>query len=309
MLVLVTLICGGSILLICLMLWNDFQNQTQKPEDVVWPPVAFVFLLMALFTIPKYFKNVPTVELNEQAISFIPIFGKVKTYNLQDIQTLKITGKKPFLPLNDASMEGAQLIFKNGSKEFIFDAMYSNASQIKLRLQELALGESIKLTELKDQGFQIEEEQIQFFKGNQFTSFQGIFFWSLMMALASIPLSLPSVTPIAFLRIAAIILFFFLLFSWFMHYFGLSENYLVIRNHTRPWVNCRYYLPNVREVVFEQEGKRPYSLRVITQDFKSKQYPAGTLRVKHWLNLKSELEKNNIFVRNECVPDPSEPLY
>lgn len=94
-----------------------------------------------------------------------------------------------------------------------------------------------------------------------------------------------------------------------MHYFGVSEHYLIIRNHTLPWINRCFYLPNVKEVVFEQEGKRPYILRVITQDFKSKLYPAGTLRNTHWLNLKCELEKNNIPVRNECVPDPNEPLY
>jgi hypothetical protein len=62
-----------------------------------------------------------------------------------------------------------------------------------------------------------------------------------------------------------------------------------------------YRLSDIREVVFELPYKMPVSLRIITNDFESKLYPAATLWSKKWIELKDELEKKNIKVRNEGV--------
>ena len=55
--------------------------------------------------------------------------------------------------------------------------------------------------------------------------------------------------------------------------------------------------------MFETRGKLPNCLRVITKDFKSRMYPAGTLSVEHWLEIKDKMESYKIEVRNECVPE------
>ena len=54
-------------------------------------------------------------------------------------------------------------------------------------------------------------------------------------------------------------------------------------------------------IVFESQGKQPNSLRIITTNYKRKLYPAGTLNNKKWLEMKTELERKNIKVRNECI--------
>jgi len=41
----------------------------------------------------------------------------------------------------------------------------------------------------------------------------------------------------------------------------------------------------------------------LLQDFRNKLYPAGTLRDKTWLEMKSRLEIKGVKVRNECIPE------
>jgi hypothetical protein len=86
-----------------------------------------------------------------------------------------------------------------------------------------------------------------------------------------------------------------------MHYFGIDKEFLIIRNHNLIWINKVYRIHDIKEVVFETQGKMPNCLRVITKRFKSKLYPAGTLRKENWLELKDALEKQGVKVRNECI--------
>ncbi len=303
------LLSGGCGILFLLGYIDDYQNQIAKTKDQLLAIISCFLLFLAIYTIPRIYKNAPVITLDAEKISF-KSFGKVDTYYLKEISSLELTGKQPFPYLYNFPLEGAQLLFHDGKVKFIFDSMYANSSLIKLHLQEVVLGKKIQVNALlSTDSIILADELFTYFKGNQFTSFRGIFLWGLTGALVSIPLTQPTASPTGYLILAAITLFLFLLLSWFMHYFGVSENYLVIKNHTLPWINRLYSLADVREVVFEQEGKRPNCLRVITQDFKSKLYPAGTLKDKHWLNLKDVLEQRGIVVRNECIPDPKDPVY
>ncbi len=86
-----------------------------------------------------------------------------------------------------------------------------------------------------------------------------------------------------------------------MNYFQVSDNLFVVRNHNLFWKKKAYRITEIKEVVFETQGKMPNCLRVITKNFKNKLYPAGTLRDKTWLALKDKLESFDITVRNECI--------
>ena len=79
------------------------------------------------------------------------------------------------------------------------------------------------------------------------------------------------------------------------------NNFFVIRNHNVFWTKKPYNIKDIKEVVFETQGKMPNCLRVITKDFRNKLYPAGTLRDNNWIALKDKLEGYKIKVRNECV--------
>ncbi len=86
-----------------------------------------------------------------------------------------------------------------------------------------------------------------------------------------------------------------------MHYFVVTKDFLIIKNHNFLWATKIYSLSEINEIVYETQGKQPNSMRVITKDFRNKLYPAGTLRDETWLDMKKELETNGIAVRNECI--------
>lgn len=84
-----------------------------------------------------------------------------------------------------------------------------------------------------------------------------------------------------------------------MNYFGLSDDYLIVRNHNYIWKRHRYKLSEVREIVFETYPRATYCLRIISKNFQAKLYQAGTLHDKRWLELMRKLEEKGITVRNE----------
>ena len=60
-------------------------------------------------------------------------------------------------------------------------------------------------------------------------------------------------------------------------------------------------LENIEEIVYEQQGKQSNALRIITKNFKSKRFLAGSLSDQKWLEMKDFFEEKNIKVRNECI--------
>jgi len=91
------------------------------------------------------------------------------------------------------------------------------------------------------------------------------------------------------------------LYSYQMHYFGVSRDYFVVKKHNFFWMKKLYRMDNIKEVVFETQGKLPNCLRIITKDYRNKLFPACTLSDKTWLELKKALEERGITVRNECI--------
>jgi len=144
--------------------------------------------------------------------------------------------------------------------------------------------------------------QVDYFKGNQLMSIHGILMWGLIGFFLYLILSKDTLPPIgALIFFGALGIFWFVSNSWLMNFFGVSHDYFVIKNHNFIWKKKLYKINNIKEVVFETQGKMPNCLRIITKDFRNKLYPAATLRDKTWLELKRTLEKRGIKVRNECI--------
>jgi hypothetical protein len=104
---------------------------------------------------------------------------------------------------------------------------------------------------------------------------------------------------LAFFIVFAI--FCFILFSYQLHYFEISDNYFLVRNHNLFWRKKVYHITDIKEIIFSTTGKNPNCLTIITKDFKKGFYPAATLWDKTWLALKDKLEAYSIEVRNECI--------
>lgn len=247
-----------------------------------------------------YWKNVPIITIDNNTIHF----GQ-QTFYLMNIKDVGLKGKKPFRFLMDYPMEGTSILFSDGTEKVVFDDMYTNSWEIKSFLDQTVVNKQayrpIMPNSINKNSISFEAEEI--FKGNQFTSFRGIILWGFIGFLAYMAFGMNQNPPIGVtLLLVALGIFLFLISSVTMYYFGLTQDYLIIRNHNFIRKLKIYSLADIREVVFEAaDSRQAHTMRVITKDFRYKLYPAGTLRDKTWLDLKNKLEMKGVVVRNECI--------
>jgi len=267
-------------------------------ESEDWNLFGTLFLyLIVLWFMYTFFKNAPKIILNEQTIQF-----RKQLFNLNSLEEIRLTGKNGSRNLLFIYMEGAKLIFKDGTEKVIFDNMYANSAEIKLFLKQVVIDKQ----EYKPyQVAKIDKNTIQFepeeqFKGNPFFCFTGVMLWGFIAFLGYLLFfKANSNSPFVFIGILG--LFWFVFHSWMMCYFGLTKKYLIVRNHHFIWMIKIYKLSDIHEIVYEAYPKGPNCMRIITRDFKSKLYRAAPLRDKTWLELKHKLEAKGMEVRNECI--------
>jgi len=259
---------------------------------------SFVGCFFGFSMFYAYWKNSPKITIDKNTIKI----GN-HTFYFKDIKNIVLTGKKS---LGIFPMESTTLLFKNGTKKILFDIMYSNSSEIKLFLEQVVLNKQEYIPRLinKINRNAIRFEREETFKGNQFIYLRGIIFWGVIgfwiFAIFSwIERQILTSMILIIISVSSVGLFFGL--SWTMNYFCLTKEYLIIRNHIFFWMVKIYRFSDIKEVVFEQEGRSPNCMRVITEDFRNKVYTAGTLRKKTWLEMMKNLEEKGVKVRNECI--------
>lgn len=262
-------------------------------------------IFLAFYRVFRYYKNAPTITINEESISI----GKC-TYSWKDLEKIEMTGKRPFKFMGEQK-ESILLKFKGENEIYIFDDMYENSPEIKALIE--------KITNKNQPDFKsepkiihnapapLELQTFKYYKGNFFLGVNNIMIWAFILFFLiffSIHRALENMLPILIISGIG-----FILNSFHMNYFGLSDDYLLIKNHTFFWTRRMYPLANIKEVVFEQKSKRPITLRIITSNFESKIYPACTLLNKNWKQFKEDLESKNINVRSEAINfDDYEPI-
>lgn len=281
--------------------FKELNSGELKPKGYFLPLASLCVYILAFYTIYKYFKNAPIIKLDEHIISI----GNNNFY-WSNVKKIELSGKWNFPYILSFPMEAFEIEFNDGTSKVIFDDMYSNSWEIKSFIKYVIL-EKKQVQSIKSSTINIEEiksEDFEIYKGNQFTSLRGISLWGLISFFILLMISkkkVPEINALIFLTTLSLI--WFSLNSYMMNYFMCSTNYFIIKNHNFLWKSKIFRLTDIKEVVFETQGKQPNSLRVITKDFRNKLYLAGTLRDHVWLELKSKLEKNNIQVRNECIPE------
>jgi len=277
---------------------KDWTSGYIEPKGFIPGLVGVATLFLGCYTVYKYFRNTSIVRIDESTISF-----NGEHYAFSEIDYVLLTGKRNFPYLLRYRMEAATIGFTNGSSRRIFDDLYENAWEIKLFLHQHIVEkkrfapEVVKPVENSEQ----ERHSYETYKGNQLTSMRGITLWVLVLIFCVSFTGKTQHSPGGWVFLVLFLVFWFLFHSWLMHYFQVSHKYFVIRNHNRIFRTKAFRLSDIREIVFETQGKMPICLRLITKDFKCRLYPAGTLREKTWLKLKERLEGQNIKVRNECI--------
>ncbi len=287
----------GSALIF--VFYKEWQSNKIENKDYLMPIFGVLIYVIGFFYIKSYIKNSPKLELDKDKIVI-----KDKVYYWQNIKNIKITGKVGFGPFN-YPMEATALIFNDNVQKYIFDDLYSNSWEIKSFIKQMIIEkkEKFEIKEFKIIKNEIDKENFEEFKGSPFFSFRGIILWSLIIFfVAMIIFSNSKISNMkGLIFLIPICIFWFAFNSYCMHYFELSKNYFVVKNHYFWWVKDIYKNSEIEVIVFECQQKQPNSLRVISKNFKRKIYLAGTLNDEKWLVMKTELERKNIEVRNEAI--------
>ena len=263
---------------------------------------AFIFCgivyFIAFYTIYRFCKNVPIIRIDNSVISF-----NREAFLLTEISHISFTGKRKFTYLLDSQfMEAATLTFNNGKIKYIFDDMYKNAGDMKLFLQQVVINKKEFVKPSSQKNINFTDFDCEVYDGKQITSMKGIFLWAILAMLAYVIFGKTRISAGNIIALSLISLYWFIFFSWMMNYFKISQEYLTIKKHNLFWIMKIYKIADIQEIVFEQQGRLPNSMRVTTKDFESKVYAASTLRNKTWLAMKDKWENLGISVRNECIP-------
>ena len=259
--------------------------------------VGLIFVIMVIFFDYHYIKNCPTVSVNKNGINI----GN-KYFKWEEVSEIKMTGKGSGFIFG--YMEATRLSFQNLNTVYIYDDFYQNASEIKSFINTVVINkdEFLTLKQIKPNKKDISFENLVAFKGHPVFSFRGIMIWGFVLAFIIMHLYyIKNIGIKSLILLSGLILFWLLLNFWMTYYFSASKNIFVVRNHYFFWIQKIYNLDDIEEIVYEQQGKQANSLRLITKDFKSKKFMAGTLNNKKWLEMKTFLEEKNIKVRNECI--------
>ena len=146
----------------------------------------------------------------------------------------------------------------------------------------------------------IESEQFKIYRNNQFFNFRSLMIWFLIVMIFCTSIkNVDKLNGWLFSLVFAFIMF--RLTAWFTYYFKTSDSFLVVRNHNAFWYKKIYLLSDIKEVVFEQEWRRPDGMRIITKDFESKLYYGSSLWKKQWRALRDDLKEKGISVKDDFI--------
>ncbi len=284
-----------------LILWAGLRS-AERRESGAFTMSAFslFFIVLGLFSLYKYYRNAPIAKADQYQITF----NDTEAYVWADLEKATLTGKQPFKYLFSYQMEGMMLLFKNGKVKYLFDDFYVNLGEMKSFIQQVVIekngtfdyaAETVNKKETIPETFAV-------YKSNQLTSLRGAMLWGLYAVIIIMFVLRPGY--LDHINVPKFVLFFGLFcFGWFylhsllMNYFLASEHYLEVKNHNLFWRKRLYLLEDIKEVAVETQGKMPNSLRIITKDFRSTVFPAGTLNDRNWRALKEKLESKRIPVR------------
>ncbi len=287
-------ICGIITWFAILNLYREFSSN--KPNlSLVFLCLLGIYGVFILITlIVSYFKKTPTIKLNKSSI----VFGNGDEIPFSSITNITYTGNKSMSFL--LTGEGMEMEFIDKTQKVVLDELYTDLWKLKLSLYQLftlkkepqeSLIKSVSLEE-----YQHGSKVI--FKGFVLFSFMGFlsYFFSFLFFIIAISELGRSGSGVGLIAIYGI--FLFVILSYGLHYFVITENVLIIKNHNFFWKNEVYRLSDIKEISFEQRGKSPNFIRIINNDFRMKVYRADTLGKKQWKNLKEYLEAKDVKVND-----------
>ncbi|MEJ0103209.1 MAG: hypothetical protein WDO19_11910 [Bacteroidota bacterium] len=256
------------------------------------PAIGLIVLLLTLFLIYVSAKVLYVIKIENQTIFILGLFKKRRIEN-HEIKSINLFSIEDFYWTSGSETIGIRIELENGGKVVIADPFYINIGLIKQELVE-SFKNKIKFPQIpKSVQTNLESDLVKF-AGNPNTSFNGLFLYLLTIGVFILLLQLRNLSW-AYLIIIFPIAMFYYLFGSQLHYFLVSNKRLVVKNHFLFWINKTYNIEDIKALNFERPYRRSRALRISYIDYKSKLYCAGSLRDKHWHELKEKIESLKIY--------------
>jgi hypothetical protein len=253
--------------------------------------LVIIFPILSLFLFYSYSRSSPRIVLDDEFLTAKYLFYS-KTYDWSAIKDIYLSKKENYMMQN---MEATSILFDNGDKLNIWQDVYGNCEQLRSFISQKA-SEKIRDPSPNIIANNLRSITRRRYSGNVYTSYNTILIVGMAIFFGiSIKFKFDF---ILLIPICFILIFFFGLGTQ-MNYFLIDEGCLFIRNHYFPWINKKVRLEDIVEVDIETPNKRSTGLRIITKDFNSKLYGAGSLRSKTWKELLSDLRLIGIPSRDD----------
>ncbi|WP_295654138.1 hypothetical protein [uncultured Mucilaginibacter sp.] len=282
------------------------------------------------YTIYRFFKGTPSLEIDNETIKL-----GTNIYYWKYLDSVELTGKQPLVL--GVMKECVLLKFKEQDDVYFLD-LYANTPAIKQFIQYNIVEKNLSSNAVLNDGLSssiieaeandphavlsqipivqnekqtstmvnksnapdIESEQFKIYRNNQFFNFRSLMIWFLIVMIFCTSIkNVDKLNGWLFSLVFAFIMF--RLTAWFTYYFKTSDSFLVVRNHNAFWYKKIYLLSDIKEVVFEQEWRRPDGMRIITKDFESKLYYGSSLWKKQWRALRDDLKEKGISVKDDFI--------
>jgi len=159
-----------GILYLCILLIAFGIFSILKEENIdrgIFTLIGLTLISISIYICYLQFKNSPKITIDKRNIQF-----NSKVYKIEDIEELSLMGRYIFSVTS--TLDGAKITFKDGSKRYIFDSMYSNTSYIKTSLDYNV--NNNKYHVVGKTKVDLSSEHLYDYKGNFIFSFRGLLF-------------------------------------------------------------------------------------------------------------------------------------
>ncbi|MDP9041368.1 MAG: hypothetical protein M3N30_05255 [Bacteroidota bacterium] len=251
-----------------------------------------LFPLAGILLLCSFFQKNPRVVLDTEFITAKYLTG-VKTHDWSSISDVFLSRKEDYFT---QSLEATVIVFDSQDKLVLMDDMFSNLAELRNFIIQKAAGK------IRDAMPQIASKNLQtinrrIYSGNVFISMNNILMMG--MAVAFMVMLRPYKFEPALFMAIGVLLFWYFVTGIQMNYFLIDEGDLFIKNHYFPWKNKRISLSDIEQVDFEIPYRSSTGLRIMSKDFTSTLYRAGTLKDAKWKELLNDLKFIGIPVRDD----------
>lgn len=256
--------------------------------------IVFLFFFAGYLPL-SFFSHAPKIIFNPDSM-VIRSFFKFTTYSWDDVAKVYLNTKENYsvFVILGQTLPAMKLEFNNGKSLIIWEDMYRNMDEMRRVITE-KLNDKIRFVKKAEERTIYNAIGDKKYAGNPLTSFNTLMIAGMIIFFA-FKLDINAGRNLIILIPIGFVLLFYIVLGIQMNYFEIQSDKLIIKNHYFPWKNKSYQLAEIEEVSKESPYRRSDGLRIITYQFKSKLYGAGSLRNHNWNELFKDLESIGIKV-------------